>query len=40
MVGILEAQVEKLKPDMKKKRLRKKRCLDFEIINRNITAQI
>ena len=33
MVGILEAQVEKLKPDIKKKMLRKNRCLVNEIIS-------
>ena len=32
IVGILEAQVEKLKPEIKKKILRKKRCLLFETI--------
>jgi hypothetical protein len=33
IVGILEAQVAKLNPEMKKKRLKKNRCLLFEIIN-------
>src|SRR4051812_405200 len=32
IVGILEAQVAKLKPEIKKNRLRKKRCLLFETI--------
>lgn len=35
MVGILEAQVAKVKPEIKKKRLKKIRCLFFVIINGN-----
>jgi hypothetical protein len=35
MVGILEAQVEKLKPDKKKAKLRNTRCLVLEIMALN-----
>jgi len=35
IVGILEAQVAKVKPEIKKKRLKKIRCLFFVIINGN-----
>ena len=40
IVGILDAQVEKLRPDMKKKRLKKILCLFLVIMNGDWSAKV